>query len=374
MPSSSSASRAILAGFLLVLDAELEQVHEARHLRQPERAGDRFGFTARPCTSSRCAIACASRSPPSRGAFGRSGRRSGSWNARSSPHKPISRANRSRVAVALWRARASWAVASAWKACSRVGKLGKVADFGHAARELCASLGRLAHLRRVLRGSPAPRPHGTRPCGCPGRYAALRPPRGSVAARRLSLARVESGMVRSPSTSKKHALDLDFVTAPQPAKRERRSAPAARLHEIRLGDADLCVARLQAGIVQERDLHRLGGPERLGEQLLHTADTVCPSSLRVHLVSAPVRSFTACSTAPKRASSLRLTHPENRNHERCRKRLICGLRSFPACQVVAWRSAGRILVPACGRVASGRPNFSSFALRQLASSWSANGL
>ena len=35
---------------------------------------------------------------------------------------------------------------------ARVGKLGKVADFGHAARELCASLGRLAHLRRVLRG------------------------------------------------------------------------------------------------------------------------------------------------------------------------------------------------------------------------------
>ena len=52
--------------------------------------------------------------------LGLSGRRSGSLKPSCSPDRPSRRTSRSRSAVAWWRARASCAVASAWKACCRI--------------------------------------------------------------------------------------------------------------------------------------------------------------------------------------------------------------------------------------------------------------
>jgi hypothetical protein len=66
------------------------------------------------------------------------------------------------------------------------------------------------------------------------------------------------------------AFPLDLVPAAQAADAEAGVGQAARLHQIRLADAELEERRLQAAVVQERKLHRIVHRERLREQLVDT--------------------------------------------------------------------------------------------------------
>jgi hypothetical protein len=81
-------------------------------------------------------------------------------------------------------------------------------------------------------------------------------------------------------------LALDLIAPREPREGEGRPPPAARLHEIRLGDAELGIARLKSGIVEQRDLRRGFGCQRLREQFLHPRCDRVPVVRRAHPFSA----------------------------------------------------------------------------------------
>jgi hypothetical protein len=84
------------------------------------------------------------------------------------------------------------------------------------------------------------------------------------------------------------ALDLAFVAGLESAEREARIRQARGLHQFGLADAELVQRGLQPAVVEQRDLHRRVGRQRLAQQLGHAridgrlfVGRACPRELLV---------------------------------------------------------------------------------------------
>ena len=65
------------------------------------------------------------------------------------------------------------------------------------------------------------------------------------------------------------ALNLDFVTTQAALEQKTRIGQTAGAHHVGLGDPQFSEIRLQAAIVEERNLHRIISRQGFGQQLGH---------------------------------------------------------------------------------------------------------
>ncbi len=144
----------------------------------------------------------------------------------------------------------------------------EVARLCHASRELGAGLGRTHDLLRIAHAFLSG--HGLHPglarvgavfehahghgalCGFEAQACGVTQPGHRDQARQAEM---------------KAALDLALAAGFELAEREAGVGQARGLHEIGFTDAELVKAGLQAAVVEERDLHRRVGRERLAQQL-----------------------------------------------------------------------------------------------------------